>query len=347
MKQQHHKDREALCVKRNLSLKRLVTHYGLRITQHGFTITELMIAVVIGMIVIGATYSTYIVQQRSFTGQDQVAELNSTSKIALNIITNDMREAGFGVRGAAAFNVNGFTTAITATDSNAAPDQITLVGGFRRAGTLCSNGAGTNISPTDNVLILVPPAGSTQLDNINTTDQRNISIGGLSFGVVIAGGGATTTITLQNPIGSSYPMFTDLDGNGNCDDGEGVPVFVVEDYTYQVVGTDLHRVRRINGGTPDTDVIAENIEDLQIAYGADTNGDNTIDIFRNTPLATDTILSVRLNILARTARADMNFEGQGNPPATIENRNLAATNDNFRRRWWQMEVDLRNPINLI
>jgi hypothetical protein len=29
---------------------------------------------------------------------------------------------------------------------------------------------------------------------------------------------------------------------------------------------------------------------------------------------------------------------------TIENRNHSATNDSFRRRWWQMEVDLRNQI---
>jgi hypothetical protein len=319
-----------------------------------------MIAVVIGMIVIGATYSTYIVQQRSFTGQDQVAELNSTSKVALNIMVNDIREAGFGVPEAGTFNVNTFQRAINATDSTTLPDQITIVSGFRRAGTLCGSGTVGNIRPvrlTDTQLIIV--RASDQSDwIINETDRRNISVSGLSFGVVAPGGGPTTQIsiiTLQNPIGSAYPSYyRDLnkndqcdvgeDNNCQCEDGEGMPVYVVEDHTYQVVGTDLQRVRRINGGTPDTDVIAENIEDLQIAYGADTNGDNTIDIFRNTPLATDTILSVRLNILARTARQDQNFEGQGNPPSTIENRNLAATNDNFRRRWWQMEVDLRNPI---
>ncbi len=299
-------------------------------TNGGFTLVELMIAIVIGMIIIGATYSTYISQQRSFVAQDQVAEMNTTSKIALDMIANDIREAGFGVPEAGTYNINGFTTVITPTDLTNAPDSITLVGGFRKAGTLCSNAAGLDIGPGDTQIVLVPPSGSTTLNNINTTDKKNISIGGISFGIVTGGGGATTTITLQNMVGRPYPRYTDQNGNGKCDDGEGVPVYVIEDITYQVVGTDLQRVRRLNGGSPDIDVIAQNIEDLQIAL-VDINGDGITD-------------RIRVNILARTARPDPNFQGQGNPPATIENRNLAATNDSLRRRWWQMEVDLRNPI---
>jgi len=316
MRQQHRK-------KRSEFEKRLST-------DGGFTIVELMIAIVIGMIIIGATYATYISQQRSFTAQDQVAEMNTTSKIALDMIANDIREAGFGVPAAGTYNINGFTSIITLTNSTTQPDSITLLGAFRKAGTLCSNATGGAVSPDDTKLVLVPPSGYSNLDNINTTDKRNISIGGLSFGIVTAGGGATTTITLQDPVGKNYPRFTDLNGNGQCDDGEGVPVYVVEDYTYRIVGTDLERVRRLNGGSPDRDTIAENIEDLQFV-SIDVPPDGITD-------------RIRVNILARTARPAPNFQGQGNPPAQIEDRNHAPTNDSLRRRWWQMEVDLRNPM---
>jgi len=117
-------------------------------------------------------------------------------------------------------------------------------------------------------------------------------------------------------------LFTDSNANGSCDDGEGVPVYLIEDYTYQVAGTELQRVRRLNSIDPDIDIIAQNIEDLQFAL-----------LNNNT---------VRVNILASTARPDPNFRGLGNPPETIENRNLPATNDALRRRWWRMEVAVRN-----
>ena len=61
-------------------------------------------------------------------------------------------------------------------------------------------------------------------------------------------------------------------------------------------------------------------------------------------LASDSLLRIRLNLLARTARPDPNFQGQGNPPAAIENRNHSSTDDSLRRRLWQMEVALRNPL---
>ncbi len=293
-----------------------------RTGQNGYSLVELLVVIVISMIITGAIYSSYISQQRSFTAQDQVTELNSTSRISLNIIANDLREAGFGLLEKGTFNINGFTQVLTLTDNTNAPDRITLVGAFRKAGTLCSNGNGNAISPDDTTLILVPPEGSGTLENINTTDKKNISIAGIRYGIVTSGGGADFKIQLQNPVAEAFPLFTDSNANGSCDDGEGVPVYLIEDYTYQVAGNELERVRRLNSIDPDIDIIAQNIEDLQFAL-----------LNNNT---------VRVNILASTARPDPNFQGLGNPPETIENRNLPATNDALRRRWWRMEVAVRN-----
>ena len=65
---------------------------------------------------------------------------------------------------------------------------------------------------------------------------ENISIGGVSYAVVTGGlAGASTLITILNPIGKGFPKYTDINGNGLCDDREGVPVYVVEDITYRVV----------------------------------------------------------------------------------------------------------------
>ncbi len=290
-------------------------------TDSGVTLVELMIAIVIGMILIGSIYGTYISQQRSFTAQDQVAEMNSTSKISLDMIVNDIRETGFGVpddlssvtRPGGCTGINGYTQKINLTDNTASEDQITILGGFRFVGNIAAA-----VSSGSTTLVL------DDASKLNITDKSYITIAGLSFAVVTAIAG--NTLTLQTGIDRSYPV--------------GVPVYLVENITYQVVfdATDnrweLRRVRRLAGSgcttASDTDVIAENIEDLQFAT-VDTNGDGTTD-------------RIRVNILAMTARLDPNFQGQGNPPSLIENRNHAATNDSLRRRWWQMEIDLRNPI---
>jgi hypothetical protein len=98
------------------------------------------------------------------------------------------------------------------------------------------------------------------------------------------------------------------------------------------VNRQLQKIRRLGSSgcstNSDVDVIAENIDDFQVTT-VDTNDDGTAD-------------RIRINILARTPRPDLNFQGQGNPPSQIENRNHVPTTDSFRRRWWQMEVDLRN-----
>src|SRR4030067_3583218 len=62
----------------------------------GFTLVELMIAVTITVLALAAVYATFIVQQRSFTAQDQVAEADVSSMITMNHLVNDIRTAGFG-----------------------------------------------------------------------------------------------------------------------------------------------------------------------------------------------------------------------------------------------------------
>jgi len=267
-----------------------------------------------------------------------VAEMNSTSKIALDMIVNDIRESGFGLpedlptiqRASGCLGINGFTQKITSTNSSSAEDKITLLAGFRRIGTIAT--AFSAGSPT---LTLT----ATDLLKDGTTfkpDRGYISIGGVSFAIVTAISGNILTLDTTIPVDKTFPV--------------NVPVYLVENVTYEVVNGQLQRTRRSDnsggscGTTPETDVIAEHIEDFQIAYGVDTDSDGVIDQYRNAPLASDSLLRIRLNLLARTAKADPNFQGQGNPPAAIENRSHSTTDDSLKRRLWQMEVALRNTI---
>ncbi len=332
--------------------------------NRGFSLVELMVAIVISTILITAVSATYIAQNRSYVVQESVSEINTQAKIAHDIIANDIKTAGFGVPADMNQNpINGLTTVVTFIDNTAAPDAITIAGGFRMLGTLWPNGLGpgSNIAcpasvPLGSSSVNIDYAGTTEF---NTADMSNISIDGINYARVI--GIAGNTITLDRPLSQDFPLL-DLDGDSNCDTGR--PVYVIEDTTFCVDGNaTLRRIRRnadINTCTAaansDNDELAENIEDLQFAFAVDADGDGQIDDQDGNgviddadyittsirPINPATIRAIRVNILAKANREDSNYNELGNPPAVIENRNHPATNDNFRRRWWRTVVNMKN-----
>lgn len=74
-------------------------------SQKGFTLVELMIALVVGVIVIGAIYATYIVQQRSYTVQETVAEAQQNIRVAMMVMAQDIRMAGYDPEGTGNFSI--------------------------------------------------------------------------------------------------------------------------------------------------------------------------------------------------------------------------------------------------
>ena len=63
--------------------------------QSGFTLVELMVALVVAIVITGAAYASYVVQQQSFTAQDQVVEIQQNIRVGLNMMAREMRMAGF------------------------------------------------------------------------------------------------------------------------------------------------------------------------------------------------------------------------------------------------------------
>jgi len=90
--------------------------------EHGFTLVELLVAMAMAAVVMGAVYSLYKSQQDSYIAQDQVVEMQQNVRAALYQMARDMRMAGFNPQRAP--NVGGFVTQLpddgggtTTTDS--------------------------------------------------------------------------------------------------------------------------------------------------------------------------------------------------------------------------------------
>ena len=63
--------------------------------DQGFTLVELMIALVISGIISAVLYSAYLVQQRSYTAQEAVAEMQQNIRGAMVMLERDIRMAGY------------------------------------------------------------------------------------------------------------------------------------------------------------------------------------------------------------------------------------------------------------
>ncbi|MBI5196308.1 MAG: prepilin-type N-terminal cleavage/methylation domain-containing protein [Nitrospirae bacterium] len=284
-------------------------------SKSGFTLTELLLALVITALATAAVYTSFIVQQRSFVSQDQLAETQVSSKIAFDMIANDVRNAGFGYPAAENPSINGSTGAVTISDA-AGPnnsDTITLLAGFKSIATLYGADAvigGTTIS--------ISYTGTTYF---NLTDRRYLSLDGLDFAQI-------NNCTLQDGNCSSLYALT-LDRGINKPFPIGRFIYLVESVTYQISGSDLQRVSTSRG----TEIVANNIEDFQVA-AVDQDGDGKTD-------------RLRVSLLARTANEDQTLEPSTKPyysTGIVIEGNTTLDTDKFRRRVWTMELSLRNPI---
>jgi len=337
--------------------------------EGGFTLTELMVALAVGMMLIAASYATFIAQNRSHVAQEGVSEVNTQSNIVFTMLANDLKMAGFGTSERMNEDpVGGFSSPITVTDSSTAPDSVTVVAGFRLIGSLGTitwnlaedtNGDGTRDAvPFDtNVIRIYNPGG------LSLADGDGISIDGVQFAYVAGAPSQINSnewdVTLDRGTASQYPIL-DLTGDGLPDNGGGRPVYRVQPVTYAVVAdcnadgnTDDPCLRRTT--STDSDTVGEHIEDMQFALAVDSDENGSVDdvsangqfdeadfVDGSAVTNPETIRLVRVNVLARTKDPDPNMAGQGNPPASIENRNHAPTNDGFKRRWWRSMVKVRN-----
>lgn len=82
--------------------------------QRGFTLIELLITMLISGIVIASIYSAFQSQQNSYIAQDQVAEMQQNIRAGLDMMTREIKIAGYDSTGKAGAAL----VAITASSIN-------------------------------------------------------------------------------------------------------------------------------------------------------------------------------------------------------------------------------------
>lgn len=67
--------------------------------QQGFTLVEVMIALLIGGVVMAAVMTTFRVQHNTYLAQDQVVEMQQNLRVAMDMLSREIRSAGYDPTG--------------------------------------------------------------------------------------------------------------------------------------------------------------------------------------------------------------------------------------------------------
>ncbi len=67
--------------------------------KNGFTLVELLIAMTIGLIILTALSSTFLMQRKIYDVQEQIVEMVQTARAAMDMMTREIRMAGYDPTG--------------------------------------------------------------------------------------------------------------------------------------------------------------------------------------------------------------------------------------------------------
>ncbi len=359
--------------------------------QRGLSVVELLVSLLIGMAVIAGSIQVVVSSKRSFLDQDEVSFIQTNARFALDLLSKDIRMAGY--LGCAAQNSVQLANSI----QNDAGGYISLHGlkGFE-------GGAGTTGFPADfkalatsgtDAILIRRAADSGEMDvskhvaaaaTVHLWDKHSYPNGSTlmiadatcrNVGLFqVSGPNGLPANHITHNTGSGTQNCTKIiKGNFSCDAsckavscggygtatgsyGPGSKVMEFVAHAYYIGESDampgMPALRRqvFNAkGAPSTssEEIALGVEDMEILYGVDSNGDGDVDQSRKADemdLNNNGTISEDEWDQAISVKISLVFRSQAPVMPAAESRTLAGStyNDRFMRQVVNSTVRIRN-----
>jgi type IV pilus assembly protein PilW len=327
-----------------------------RHAEGGFTLVEVLSALAILAIAMTAVFATFSSQQKSFTVQNRVVELQQNLRQAAEYMARDLRLAGYGLPR--------LPTTVAIPNNVIAPGVTTMRSLFARDG---------GAAAPDDIYILYlydmdanqPPTTNTNPIPVNAGAATVAGTTGFlpSGGeLVLVTDGTTADLFETSAAGGGVLTFAggyNYNAVPHAGYGTGPPPATVAkarfvryyiDNTTDPAHPTL-MVDRLAGAGQPPQPLADDIEDLQIQYHMDTDNDGITETFNvNDPavgvspvtgiaLNPSQVRQIRLQLLARTRVLDPSWSEtrQG-----LANRSGGTSADGYRRRIVDVVIDVRN-----
>lgn len=326
------------------------------VRQRGFSMIELMIAMVLGLIMAAAISAVFVASKTGVRSTDQVGELQESASFAMRLISEDLRQANMlGPLGAP-------LVVGTNTDLNGV-----VVGNDCFGGGVNNASLPRNTAPAGSFTMLWGGIAGTNPMVCSGTPTFSPVTGTDILQVKRLAGPPATAATWRNDRlyalvnstqvrfwpGTTVPVFP-----AGIPDGQYFPylhhVYYIANETR---GTRTIPVLRRRYLTVDAtgvhmadETLVEGIERFHVMYGIDTDGDALANFYASADTMPDAdwigstgqrVVSARLYILARAREADPSFSG--NFSYTLGDQAAYTPADHFRRLLVQTTINLPNP----
>ena len=352
--------------------------------QHGITLIEMMVAITVGLILLAGIIELFVSNKQAYRIQEGSNVLNENARYALNQIEYSLRMADHwnGIEGSDV-TVDGGINALT---SNCTEDPVvTVLSGVGVVGLDGTSATSPLVScipnadyqaNTDMVVLryAVPLTGKHRNDPASTVAAAY-----------------TAEVMVRTAIGRRAVIYQAEDAPGLFDSSSGSlkdmldesSTKALDSIANQIYKFEVYFIRRCmsqDRGTADQcdaaddsiptltrlvldkdgtslvqqDVIA-GVEQMQLSYGLDTDGDLTADQYKN---ATDItaanqwgqVVDVRLSLILRNLERDQAYQDTttyrlyGGAAGAGVTYTVPAAVQNFRRRLVNTSIQIRNLV---
>ena len=330
--------------------------------QFGFSLVELMIAITIGLIVTGAVSALLMTSINANKTQDNMARLQENARFALIKMQADIRMAGYrGCLGRKGSTASSATTPVTNVINGIGYKDnlgMSVQGFYGTSGWtpgLDASISGVSPSPTvgsDVITVRMGVGLGVPLTAVMANGSADIPIAantdGLSVGdtALIADCVASTVFSVAavNAVSIGHAVGSNATADLGRAFGTDAVVMPVSTITYYVAPSSdltggLSLWRKTNGNA--SEELADNIEQLKILYGEDTNGDLAPDkyVTADKVINMNNVIAVKLMLLTRTSEDHLSANGQ---KYSFNGVKTITPVDNRIRRAFTLVTTIRN-----
>ncbi len=323
------------------------------ISQKGMSLVELMIVMIISLFLTLGVFTMFSMSSSNVITTSQFSQLQENGRIALAIIERDVAQLGF---------FGDITGTELIVDTNTTIDDALAVAndcigpGLNNA-SLPNNepahfrrlwGYESGVS-SDSLACLNSSNVLTGTDVIQIKRFIGPSVGAGDGSIVNVGDGTSYFVSATS---GQAIFFNGLNPSSNIINSR------VWEYQHHVYFIDeennipiLSRKTLTDSGMDNDEQLVEGIENIRFLYGFDNDGDSTPDRFIPesgvTSLMWDNelfqrLVAIKIYILVRSVEEDSSYTNE--TTYSLGDKQIAAPNDNFRRKVMSSTVVLENPV---
>ncbi|WP_084600530.1 PilW family protein [Aromatoleum toluclasticum] len=317
-----------------------------RSAESGISLIELMIAMTLGLLVIGAMTAVFINNSQARRELDKAAQQLENGRYAIQILRDEISMAGYYDAMASVASPPSTTAGPCSTDVAGWKSSMDVaVEGINSGSFACVTSAqpGTGMLFVQRVSTAVTDPASLKANlaylQVSLCGEEYVSaVADKPFRVKLG----TDPFDLQKidcnaanraPIRQYVRRVFFIDRNNVA--GDGIPTLKRADFRPEALG----------GTNPDIQALVEGVEDLHFEYAVDTNGDGSPDIFDETPLANQlvNIVGVRVWLIARALDPTPGYDAS-TKTFSLGSKAPNTPNDAFKRHVFSTYIELIHPV---